>query len=105
VALFTLCFLDKKALATHHQRHRGEFGWISEEKYAYQADKFLGSPLNVKTQFEGKRSNGDIVRYDRVTDEFGILSSDRHVLTYFKPDVRTHGRASNLEYFQRECSK
>jgi pyocin large subunit-like protein len=97
---FTLGFVDRKSLAHHHQRHRAEFGWISEERYAADADTFLGSPLDPATQFEGRRKNGDVVRFDQVTNEFGILSSDRHIVSYFKPDLRTHGKASNLEYFR-----
>ena len=101
---FTLGFRDRGALADHHQRHRGEFGWISEERYADQADKFLGASLDPTKQLERTRSNGDIVRYDQETNELGVKSSDGHILTYFKPDVRTHGKASNLEYFE-ECAK
>jgi filamentous hemagglutinin len=102
---FTLGFVDKAALANHHQRHRAELGWISEERYAVCADIFLGSPLNPRTQLEGCRSNGDIVRYDQQTDEFGVLSSDGHIKTYYKPDPRIHGKTNNLEYFQQECLK
>jgi pyocin large subunit-like protein len=100
----TLGFRDRAALADHHQRHRCEFGWISEDRYADLADKFLGSPLDPACQMEGKRINGDTVRYDHVKDELGVLSSDGHIVTYFKPDPRTHGKANNLEYF-KDCIK
>jgi hypothetical protein len=102
---FTLGFRDNAALADHHQKHRSEFSWISQERYADQADKFLGGPLNPNTQLEGTRSNGETIRFDTVTNEFGILSSERRILSYFKPDPRDHGRASNLDYFQQECKK
>jgi pyocin large subunit-like protein len=97
---FTLGFADAAARAEHHQKHKTEFGWISEYEYAVLADKFLGLPLDPQTQLEGRRKNGDIVRFDMVTSEFGILLSDGHIKTYFKADPKIHKKATNLEYYQ-----
>jgi len=100
----TLGFLDRASLADHHKSHRGEFGWISEEKYAAQADMFLGQPLNPVTQKEGTRKNGDTVRLDMATGEFGVLLKSGYIKTYFRADPRIHRKATNLEYFL-ECLK
>jgi hypothetical protein len=72
--------------------------------YATLADTFLGSPLDPEHQVEGRRSDGDLVRLDLRTDEFGILSKSGHIVTYFKADPRTHEKGTNLEYF-KECVK
>jgi len=100
----TLGFFDRASLADHHKSHRAEFGWISEDRYAAQADMFLGQALNTATQKERTRENGDTVRLDMTTGEFGVLLKSRHIKTYFRADPRIHGRATNLEYFL-ECFK
>jgi hypothetical protein len=37
--------------------------------------------------------------------EFGVLSAAGHILTYFKPDPRVHGKSTNREYFRAECRR
>jgi filamentous hemagglutinin len=48
---------------------------------------------------EKVRSDGDVVRYNPNTDEFGVGSSGGSICTYYKPDPAVHGKRSNLEYF------
>lgn len=44
-------------------------------------------------------TNGDIVRYNPGTDEFGVVSSGGSICTYYKPDPAVHVKSSNLDYF------
>ncbi len=43
-----------------------------------------------------------IVRFNPVTDEFGVLSSSGTIKTYYKPDPVIHGKVSNLDYFNAQ---
>lgn len=55
--------------------------------------------LKPEGVLEKVRSNGDIVRYNPSTDEFGVVSSGGSIRTYYKPGPTVHGKDSNLEYF------
>lgn len=43
--------------------------------------------------------NGDIVRYNATTEEFGVLGVTGVILTYFKASAGIHGYETNYEYF------
>jgi len=45
----------------------------------------------------GRRSNGDVVRYDRRTGALGVFRGDV-IVAYFRPD-------EGYEYFLREIAK
>jgi filamentous hemagglutinin len=51
---------------------------------------------------EKVRANGDIVRYNPATEEFGIVKSDGTIRTYYKPDPANHGFPTNLDYFNAQ---
>ena len=46
---------------------------------------------------------GDRVRYNTATDEYGVMTRQRVILTYFIADPAIHGLASNLDYFEINC--
>lgn len=48
---------------------------------------------------EKVRKNGDTIRFNMKTDEFGVITSDMLLRTYYKPNPAVHGKASNLDYF------
>ena len=102
---YTLGFLDKELLAQHFDEHHLEFGAATEEEYELLADTFLGSPLDPGAQECIRVSNGDIIRYNRITDEFGVLSAAGVIRTYFKPNPIFHRQPTNLDYFRKECNK
>jgi len=102
-------FADKVELLDHFARHAGDFGATSEAEYEMLADRFLGRSLAAGV-LECKRSGGDIIRFDQTTDEYGVLSQERIIRTYFKPIPRVltggrkgHRHATNLAYFHAEC--
>ena len=94
-------FADEAKLLDHFKRHGSDFGSKIASEYEKQASKFLSGkkPPNV---LEKIRSNGDIVRYNPTTDEFGVISKDGTLKTYFKPDPSVHGKQTNLDYFNSQ---
>jgi filamentous hemagglutinin len=94
-------FANQDKLDDHFARHGGDFGASSPHEYQAQADAFLTSskPVNV---LEKVRANGDIVRYNPITDEFGVVSSKGDIRTYYKPDPAAHGKGTNLDYFNAQ---
>jgi len=96
---------DPAFLADHFRRHGGEFDAETPEDYEALADVFLGGSLGTETLECEKASNGDIVRYNYISQEFGVLSQHRIIRTYFKPSPRKHKFRTNLAYYQAECRK
>lgn len=94
-------FADQAKLDDHSARHGSDFGAKNTLEYQAQADKFLtaSKPAGV---LEKARPNGDIVRYNPSTDEFGVVSSGGSIRTYYKPDPAVHGKGSNLDYFNAQ---
>src|SRR5687767_2199638 len=98
-------------LAGHYGSHvlnKSEFPLVlSQDDYLYLADCFLGKPLDATT-LECQRTNldgsmGDVVRYNTVTQEFGILSAYGIIRTYFMPDPAEHSFPTNEDYFRWNC--
>jgi hypothetical protein len=87
-------------LQDHFARHGGDFGAATATEYQGQADAFLTGP-KPSGALEKIRPNGDIVRYNPVTDEFGVASPTA-IRTYYKPDPAVHGYPTNLDYFNAQ---
>jgi hypothetical protein len=67
--------------APNHARHAREMG-LTEVEYKQKAIDFLkGQPLDDELQLI--RPNGDVLRWNEDTGEFGILQSDGNVKTYY----------------------
>jgi len=94
-------FADQAKLDDHFARHGRDFGAKNAREYQAQADNFLtaSKPAGV---LEKSRPNGDIVRYNPGTHEFGVVSRGGSIRTYYKPDPAVHGKGSNLEYFNAQ---
>jgi filamentous hemagglutinin len=88
-------------LLDHFERHGADFGAISPSEYERMASDILRQS-NPEVALEKIRKNGDIVRYNPSTEEFGILSKDGVIRTYYKPDPSVHGLKTNLEYFNAQ---
>ena len=101
---YTQGFVPAKA-QEHYEKHvqkGGEFGNITFGQYCDMADHFLGAPLDSDTE-ECVRLGGDVIRYNDVTGEFGILEVGGVIGTYFRPRVGRHPFATNLAYFYYRC--
>jgi filamentous hemagglutinin len=85
----------------HFDRHGSDFGAATPEEYERQADDFLNGPRGDEV-LEKVRPNGDIVRYNPTTDEFGVTRADGTIRTYFKPDPAVHPYPTNLDYFNAQ---
>jgi hypothetical protein len=73
--------------------------------YETRAGSFLGGPQGLTTLHHVGTLGGDVLRFDTVTEEFGILSARGTIRTYFRPDPMIHGLATNLAYFLQECAR
>lgn len=119
-ALNTRGFLNQKQLLRHFEQHGTDFGASNAQEYEQMADAFLGAPLS-STVHECRRRDGDRIRYNPMSQEYGVLGHDEMIRTYYKPvpcidvpfDIRSdvaragkcHGYANNFQYFQQECKK
>ncbi|WP_311970482.1 hypothetical protein [Pseudomonas baltica] len=74
-------FADQAKLDDQFARHGSDFGAKNKLEYQAQADKFLTAPKPAGV-LEKARPNGDIVRYNPGTDEFGVVSSGGSIRTY-----------------------
>jgi filamentous hemagglutinin len=90
-------------LQDHFTRHGGDFGASTAAEYEQQAAGFLTGPRGAGV-LEKVRPfpNGDVVRYNPATEEFGVLSPNGTIRTYFKPDPAVHGYPTNLDYFNAQ---
>lgn len=95
--------------ARHFQQHGADFASLSAVQYEVAADKFLGKAISQNTYPDAvsciRLRDGDVVRYDLNTHEFGVLSHDGYIRTYYVPDVVVHGFATHYEYFFDEAQK
>jgi hypothetical protein len=84
----------------HFRDHGKDFGALNATEYARMAANFLHSPpQGVLTRV---RSNGDIVRFDPVSDAFGVMDKNGAPRTFFRPDPAVHGYRTNMDYFNAQ---
>ena len=101
---YTSGFAPNK-LNGHFLLHGWEFGATSASNYQALADTFLGTPMNADTIECIRARENDKIRYNPVTNEFGVLRDSNIIRTYFKPTPVWHGLPTNLDYFLQECAK
>jgi pyocin large subunit-like protein len=85
----------------HFVKHGRGVRATSSGHYELLAARFLSGPPQSNLH-QKMRSNGDLIRYNEVTEEFGILSAVGVVKTYFIPDPAEHGYPSNLDYYHAQ---
>ncbi|UMP02495.1 polymorphic toxin-type HINT domain-containing protein [Amycolatopsis sp. EV170708-02-1] len=85
----------------HWQKHKSEFPNLNNAKeYVEAATAFLNSAdANV---LKRTRQNGDVVRFNPRTNEFGVMDPSGVPRTYFIPNPATHGYPTNLDYFNAQ---
>lgn len=97
-------FGSEAQLKDHFDRHGGDFGAKDAGDYQSKAAGFLtGAPKDGVQQFT--RKNGDVVRFDPKTNEFGVVKKDGTIKTYYKPDPQVHHHATNQDYFNEQKNK
>jgi uncharacterized protein RhaS with RHS repeats len=94
-------FGGEAQLKDHFDRHGGDFGAKDAGDYQSKAAGFLtGAPKDGVQQ--ATRKNGDVVRFDPKTNDFGVIKKDGTIKTYYKPDPQVHHHATNQEYFNAQ---
>lgn len=90
-------FASEKLLRSHYIKHvvkQKEFGNITMDEYLEEARKLInskpGGDILTKT-----RSNGDILFYNKSTNEFAVVTKDGVIRTYFKPK-------EGIKYFNKQ---
>lgn len=94
-------YADHRTRNRHFKEYGANVGAKTPAEYEGRAADFLTGPKPPET-FEKVRANGDVVRYNPKTEEFGIVRSDGTILIYLKPDPRIHGKPTNLDYFNAQ---
>lgn len=86
-------FRNPYMLESHYKKHKEEFGDITMEEYLKGANDLVNQVSDsVQTKLD---EDGDYIFYDTNTMEFGVLSSDGYLRTYFIPE-------DGIEYFNRK---
>jgi pyocin large subunit-like protein len=85
-------FKSQELLDSHYMKHASEFGNITKEQYLKGAQNLTNPGGNILTK---ARSNGDILFYNKSTNEFAVKASDGTIRTYFKP-------TDGIDYFNRQ---
>jgi pyocin large subunit-like protein len=104
---------DAAELAIHYAKHRTDFAVATDKEYERLADLFLTGPPHPNLK-KCNRKHGDLVRYDTVTQEYGVLAGGGIIRTYFKPipcaslpvgapPLSCHEFPNNVEYFLNSC--
>jgi RHS repeat-associated protein len=91
-------FRSEELLVQHFEKHGAEFGGElkTAKDYESAAQKFITShEKGIETY---KRANGDLVRYNKATNEFGIIDKEGTIRTYFKPKLK-------MKYYEQEKAK
>ncbi len=70
---FTNGFVDQASLMDHFSQHGWDFNAADEQEYQALADRFLGGSKAPGTDECTRFRNGDIIRYNHLTEEFGVL--------------------------------
>jgi hypothetical protein len=91
-------FANGDLLESKFNKHGSDFGALTASEYENQASSFL-SDLDNADVLQFTRKGGDIVRFNPLTDEFGVLGSDGTIHTYYRPNPQIHGKPTNLDYF------
>jgi filamentous hemagglutinin len=98
-------FANQQLLNDHFNDHGMEVGATTPQEYEQYASGFLTGPLQPSMEEGIRASDGSLLRFDNVTQEFGVLGSDGNIVTYFIPDPAIHGQPTNFDYFQQQLRR
>lgn len=78
----------------HFYKHGEEMGYENDiNGYSQAAKNFANSNKNGIKSF--KANNGSIYKYDPKTNEFGVISKEGKIVTYFNP-------SGGIDYFNNQ---
>ena len=93
---YTAGFIDFDDFVYHFYGHSAEIGINDWIEFAGWVDRFCGGPKDSDTDECQRNSDGAILRYNNVSNVFGVLHADNLIGTCFRPD---EGRV----YFEDKC--
>ena len=94
-------FKTRNSLDRHAQEHSDEFGFITPDEYETLAIKFMSGPL-VWHVMQLERQNGDYIRWNSHTGQFGVRFRDGRLKTYFLGKATEEGYKYFLEQHFRD---
>lgn len=98
-------FANANQLADHFTRHQAEFGVGTPADYLALAEAFCYGPLSANMH-ECTRTNGDLVRFDFITHELGVVAAGAIIRTYhIPPPRRVKAKGGEASYLAWECAR
>ena len=82
-------FASRGKLSEHFGHHGAELGFETEEQYLAGARAFV-SRGDPSVRIEVRASNGDVVIYNRASQEFAVVRRNGTIRTYFVPNPVIH---------------
>lgn len=78
-------FANKDLALDHFTRHGRELGIATESEYLAAAKNFMLQTKKNPNLEWFTRNSGDLVQFDKSSGEFGVMSKQGIIRTYFKP--------------------
>ncbi len=86
-------FRNKSTYDSHYEKHKDEFGDITQEDYLRMANELIFSDADtVLTKYE---DDGDFMYFDTATGYFLVLAPDDYIRTFFVP-------TDGIDYWNRQ---
>ncbi len=86
-------FRNQSTYDSHYEKHKDEFGDITQEEYLQMANELIASTADtVLTKYE---DDGDFMYFDTATGYFLVLSPDDYIRTFFVP-------TDGIDYWNRQ---
>ena len=98
-------FATDALLSDHFTKHSAVLGVTTEQEYLERADAFCAGDKSNEVAECTRQRDGDRIRYNRTTEEYGVLRSDNIIRTYYKLTVAIAKYGSGYAYFIAECAK
>ncbi|KAA0565812.1 hypothetical protein F0342_03735 [Bacillus sp. CH30_1T] len=91
-------FASKSKFDSHWRDHKNEFPGYTQSKYLTRAQALAGT--TGKHILTKKRANGDILKYNKDTNELLVLDKNDVIKTLFKP--KHPSKSKGYDYFKRQ---
>jgi RHS repeat-associated protein len=99
-------FAKGQLLNRHFKNHGLDFGPITKEEYLRKAQSFFQlTPEGLDVFVNTRKSDGALVFYRQSTNEFGVVTTDGVIKTYYKPSTSVHSYSTNFNYYLAEINK
>lgn len=95
-------FRNRYALVNHYERHGEEFQGISLEEYKVRAETFLTGELPTGIR-ECRRANKDVIRFNPMTHELGIIAADGIIRTFMIANPLPCENRTPEQYYESLC--